>query len=928
MSEKNEVLLRIRIDEAEAQKKIVSYQKEINAARDAQAALAKAIKEAGSATDEQVAQQVALKARLKELTTQQNLQIKAIDTQRKADQAAVGSINQLRAQLASLTTQWNELSEEERNNAEIGGKLQKATKDVSDKLKELEASVGDTRRNVGNYSQSMLEAVDGSGKLQQAIDLSKKGYDELKGLITDGIAALKEEVKAKLAAEAATNAKTAAEAGTTAATTASTAATNISKAAIIGKVSALKLLKLALAATGIGAVLLLLGGLISFLTRTQKGIDTVSRYTAAFSKVMGFLLDKLSAVGEATIAWFKDVNNLGDFLKKLGNEILQNVINRLKGFLVIWEAVKSGDFTKLQDGITQVATGITDASAKAKAFAKELADVARAAADVERETQRIERAERALNVEREQANAFIERNKMLAEDATKSEAERMEAARKAFAKEEELRGKQLQLQRDKIANLIAEQKLTNNLNADHDKLAEAQAELAKIEAESLGKSTELQNKLNDLRKQAQQKQLEATRKQLEAEAALLEVRTQSSLNSEEDLLELRLQLLAKKQQQELLAEDLTQAQIKVIKEKYLAEEAQLRDEFRENQRKKELEEETRTAQARLTKAQQVLAIGFGKQQLALKQQRAQGLLSAAEYERQQEQLTLTRMQSEILLMEKHAGAVEGMDKVLVEKRAALAEYLADKQIKAVEKAEEADANAHAKRIERQLQELEMADSFLNAMGDMFANSLTEQGFAIEQFSQGVLNLLIDTVSQALQMQVAASVGQATVGAIASPESIATAGVAGVAKALALVALIKTAASVAKAAISNSISKDGGGKYFAEGGYTGDGYGAPDSSGHKPAGIVHAGEYVLPKWMVNSNPSLVASLEQQRLRGYATGGYVQPPSTRQWLGGQHTALNLDYNQLAQAMSRFKVQAAIQDIRSADSKHTAKMNIVNP
>lgn len=57
--------------------------------------------------------------------------------------------------------------------------------------------------------------------------------------------------------------------------------------------------------------------------------------------------------------------------------------------------------------------------------------------------------------------------------------------------------------------------------------------------------------------------------------------------------------------------------------------------------------------------------------------------------------------------------------------------------------------------------------------------------------------------------------------------------------------------------------------FAEGGYTGDG------EKYEIAGIVHRGEYVVPKWQVDSQKyrPLISILEQGRLRGYATGGGV-------------------------------------------------------
>lgn len=63
--------------------------------------------------------------------------------------------------------------------------------------------------------------------------------------------------------------------------------------------------------------------------------------------------------------------------------------------------------------------------------------------------------------------------------------------------------------------------------------------------------------------------------------------------------------------------------------------------------------------------------------------------------------------------------------------------------------------------------------------------------------------------------------------------------------------------------------------FAEGGYTGNGEGPRDSTGYKQAGVVHEGEWVAPKWMVNSPSfgSVIQSLEASRQRGFADGGMV-------------------------------------------------------
>lgn len=63
-------------------------------------------------------------------------------------------------------------------------------------------------------------------------------------------------------------------------------------------------------------------------------------------------------------------------------------------------------------------------------------------------------------------------------------------------------------------------------------------------------------------------------------------------------------------------------------------------------------------------------------------------------------------------------------------------------------------------------------------------------------------------------------------------------------------------------------------YYADGGFTGKSNALPDSTGQKPAGIVHEDEWVAPKWMLNQNPSLFNSLEAVRQKGsFATGGYT-------------------------------------------------------
>lgn len=91
-----------------------------------------------------------------EANKQNNAEIKSTKT--LLDNEAT-SVNALRAQLAQNTAELNKMSEAQRTTSKEGQDLTEQTKALSDKLKELEKSVGDNRRNVGNYAESVKDGI-------------------------------------------------------------------------------------------------------------------------------------------------------------------------------------------------------------------------------------------------------------------------------------------------------------------------------------------------------------------------------------------------------------------------------------------------------------------------------------------------------------------------------------------------------------------------------------------------------------------------------------------------------------------------------------------------------------------------------------------------------------------------------------------------
>lgn len=94
------------------------------------------------------------------------------------------SVETLRAQLALNTKALNKMSVEQRTNTESGKQMVAQTKEISDRLKELEKGVGDTRRNVGNYAEDIEAATANLGGMTGATGQMIKG-------MAGGIASIK-----------------------------------------------------------------------------------------------------------------------------------------------------------------------------------------------------------------------------------------------------------------------------------------------------------------------------------------------------------------------------------------------------------------------------------------------------------------------------------------------------------------------------------------------------------------------------------------------------------------------------------------------------------------------------------------------------------------------------------------------------------------
>jgi hypothetical protein len=163
MAETTETLiLDIQFDSNEAIKETAQLRNEVTKLKDANKDI---IKTEGQVTEQYVKNIAQIKILNDEIRTNE----RSLSNQAKAQIAAKGSNEQLRAQLSVLTSEYNKLSEEERNSTVAGQVLQKQIENISNTLKGNEGAVGDFRRNVGDYEGAFTRASNSIAAMQERI---------------------------------------------------------------------------------------------------------------------------------------------------------------------------------------------------------------------------------------------------------------------------------------------------------------------------------------------------------------------------------------------------------------------------------------------------------------------------------------------------------------------------------------------------------------------------------------------------------------------------------------------------------------------------------------------------------------------------------------------------------------------------------------
>lgn len=282
------------------------------------------------------------------------------------------------------------------------------------------------------------------------------------------------------------------------------------KGGIGNAVKGFKTLRGAIISTGIGALVVALGTLVTYFTNTQRGADLVSKAMDGIRAAFAVVTDRISILGESLIKFFK------------------------------------GDFKGAIDGVKDAFTGVTDEIIRETKAAYELRDALNNLKDEEISLI-------AINAERRKG---IAEARLIAEDETLSILERIQALDKAAELENAILEDQLRIAKERARISQEQLDLGESTREEIEANAQLQARVSELETQSLQQQRTLATRRNALQRQyAAERKVEA----LET-PKLLKVQLDTENKIIADAGEERLKILAKQNKQEIKQEELTQEQ--------------------------------------------------------------------------------------------------------------------------------------------------------------------------------------------------------------------------------------------------------------------------------------------------------------------------------------------------------------------------------
>lgn len=418
-----------------------------------------------------------------------------------------GSIKELNAKLTANKDLYRGLSEEQRNNADVGGKLKETIEAQDSKYKELQNSIGTTAVNVGDYENKQGRLLGSTNMLTKGLQSQLSSIPLVGKFLASTSSKLVSYSSSQISATGATS----------------------------GATKGLGRFRVALISTGIGAIVIALVAMALAMSKSQKVMDKFKQVTAAVGAVVNVVVDLLVSLGETLFdalsnpveAWDSFTTALSDgyeFIKAqvvdrltasftlMKNSILKNILEMRIAWNNFWGDSEEAD--ELTNQLNELESESAEASKKIEDANKKVADSfevvkgavtsvinemeaeAKKAIELEKRFQDLTKSATLFTAEASQANREISDKKAQAALAEQNGniSEAIKLYEEANLQLQEMQGKQIQLKENELANSLD---LDLSLEEDTEKFEAFVSQLreADVDFNNLSESAEISKTL-------------------------------------------------------------------------------------------------------------------------------------------------------------------------------------------------------------------------------------------------------------------------------------------------------------------------------------------------------------------------------------------------------------------------------------------------
>jgi len=337
-----------------------------------------------------------------------------------------------------------------------------------------------------------------------------------------------------------------------------------------GVVKGFKTMRMAIIATGIGALVLVVSSLMAAFTSSEEGANKFNKILGVIGAVVDNFIDLLADFGESIISAFENPKEaLMSFVNLLKNQVVNRVTGLMELIPALGKAVQlvfSGEFSEAgkvaANAVGKVALGVENVTEKIQAATQATKEfIAENIKDAEGAARVADMRAKAIKLERE---LLVERSKLESEIANlrlKSRqeeefgvAERKQALLDAQKLEDQLLQKETEVLKLRRDAQVEENTFARSSVENLDKEAQAIAAVNRIAATRANQQRTTQRELNTLNKQiqAENKRI-ANEKKAQDDAAAK--RKQEALEADKKALAIKKAADEKAQQEELKREE-------------------------------------------------------------------------------------------------------------------------------------------------------------------------------------------------------------------------------------------------------------------------------------------------------------------------------------------------------------------------------------